>query len=169
MTEPTRPEPHVPYGHETAPPRPAGSGREGGGEGGAALRGALRRAVRLATLACLVAGAVTAAVAGLLVGWPGVWGALVGFAIALGFLATTALVGARTAGGDPVVVAGWVLGSWLVKVIIVGVVLFALRDATFYDPVALFVGIVVGMVCTLFAEFKALTSARIPYVDTSGR
>lgn len=171
MSEPARPDhgddARVPYG--TAPSaRPTGA-PAGGGEGGAALRQALRRAVRLATFVCLVAGALTAAVAGLLVGWPGVWGALVGFAIALGFLATTALVGARTAGGDPVVVAGWVLGSWLVKVVIVGVVLVALRDATFYDPVALFVGIVVGMVCTLFAEFRALTGARIPYVDTSGR
>lgn len=157
--------PDIPYG---AGPAPVRTGSDGG-EAGAALRAALRRAVRLATLVCLVAAAVTAAAAWLLVGLPGVWGALLGFAIALAFLATTAVVGARTAGGDPVVVAGWVLGSWLVKVLVVGAVLFALRDATFYDPVALFVGIVVGMVCTLFAEFRALTTARIPYVDTSGR
>lgn len=157
----------VPYASPTS--APVAPGAAGVGEGGVALRRALRRAVVLATGVCLVAGAVTAAVAGLLVGWPGVWGALVGFAIALAFLATTALVGARTAGGDPVVVAGWVLGSWLVKVVVVGVVLFALRGADFYDPVSLFVGIVVGMVCTLFAEARALTSARIPYVDTSGR
>lgn len=162
--------PDVPYGDAPrgGPPAPGTAGTDGG-EAGAALRGALRSAVRLATLVCLAAAAVTAVVAYLLVGLPGVWGALLGFAIALVFLATTALVGARTAGGDPVVVAGWVLGSWLVKVVVVGLVLFALRDATFYDPVALFVGIVVGMVCTLFAEFRALTSARIPYVDTSGR
>lgn len=174
--DPADPAPHaapdgqdsrVPYGSPTS--TPVAPGAAGVGEGGVALRKALRRAVVLATGVCLVAGALTAAVAGLLVGWPGVWGAVVGFAIALAFLATTALVGARTAGGDPVVVAGWVLGSWLVKVVVVGVVLFALRGADFYDPVALFVGIVVGMVCTLFAEFRALTTARIPYVDTSGR
>lgn len=157
--------PDVPYSRTPAPARAAGTG----GEAGAALRTALRRAVRLAGMVCLAAAAVTAAAAFLLVGTPGVWGALLGFAISLVFLATTALVGARTAGGDPVVVAGWVLGSWLVKVLVVGAVLFVLRDATFYDPVALFVGIVVGMVCTLFAEFRALTTARIPYVDTSGR
>ena len=162
--------PDIPYASATARSgAPGGVGGGTGGEAGAALRAALRRAVRLATLVCLVAAAVTAGVAFLLVGMPGVWGALVGFAIALAFLATTALVGARTAGGDPVVVAGWVLGSWLVKALLVGAVLFALRDATFYDPVALFAGIVVGMVCTLFAEFRALTTARIPYVDTSGR
>ncbi|MFC7163192.1 hypothetical protein ACFQL5_12925 [Aquipuribacter hungaricus] len=172
----------TPYGEQT--PAAGGTGTAGStgrggpgaparqpgvGEAGAALRAALRRAVATAALACGVAALVTAVVAFLLVGWPGVWGALIGFAVSLAFLATTALVGARTAGGDPVVVAGWVLGSWLVKVIVVGVVLFLLRDADFYDPVALFVGIVVGMVCTLFAEFRALTSARIPYVDTSGR
>ena len=134
-----------------------------------AVRAALRRAVRLAAVVCLVAAVLTAVVAYLLVGLPGVWGALVGFALALGFLATTAVVGSRTAGGDPVVVAGWMLGSWLVKVVVVGVVLFALRDATFYDPVALFVGVVVGIVCTLGAETRAVTAARIPYVDTSGR
>lgn len=160
-------QPDVPYGPGGAGPAAQQPGT--GGEAGAALRAALRRAVRLAVLVCLVAAVVTAVVAYLLVGVPGVWGALVGFAVSLGFLATTALVGARTAGGDPVVVAGWVLGSWLVKVVVVGVVLFALRDATFYDPVALFVGIVVGMVCTLGAEFRAVTTARIPYVDTSGR
>ncbi len=160
MTDPT---PDVP---DAAGPS---HGAPEGGEAGRALRAALRRAVRTATVVCLAAAAVTAVVAYLLVGAAGVWGALLGFALALVFLATTAAVGARTAGGDPVVVAGWVLGSWLVKVVVVGVVLFTLRDATFYDPVALFVGIVIGMVCTLGAEFRALTAARIPYVDTSGR
>ncbi|WP_380168820.1 hypothetical protein [Jannaschia sp. R86511] len=164
-TGPTGAGPAVPYG---APEASTAAPHEVG-EGGLALRAALRRAVRLAALVCLVAGVVTAVVAGLLVGLPGVWGALLGFAIALAFLATTALVGARTAGGDPVVVAGWVLGSWLVKVVVVGVALFVLHDMTFYDPVSLFVGIVVGMLCTLYAEFRALTSARIPYVDTSAR
>ncbi len=164
----------VPYGETTGtpvPPRPGepGRGSPHGGEGAMALREALRSAVRLAALVCLGAAVLTAVAAYLLVGLPGVWGALLGYAIALGFLATTSLVGARTAGGDPVVVAGWVLGSWLVKVVVVGVVLFVLDDMTFYDPVALFVGVVVGMVCTLFAEYRALTSARIPYVDTSGR
>lgn len=161
-------EPDMPYAPSVGT-GPAASPQQPIGEGASALRAALRRAVRLAALVCLAAGLVTAVVAGLLVGWPGVWGALVGFAIALSFLATTSLVGARTAGGDPVVVAGWVLGSWLVKVVVVGLVLVALRDMTFYDPVALFVGIVVGMVSTLWAEYRALTSARIPYVDTSGR
>jgi hypothetical protein len=158
-------DPDVPYAPDPADP-PA---RAEVGEGGLALRAALRRAVRLAVLVCGVAALVSAVVAGLLVGAPGVWGALVGFAIALAFLATTAVVGARTAGGDPVVVAGWVLGSWLVKVVVVGLVLWGLSGLDFYDPVALFVGIVVGMLATLFAEYRALTSARIPYVDTSGR
>lgn len=139
------------------------------GEGGTALRRAMARAVRLAVVVCLVAGGVTALVAGLIVGWSGVWGALVGLAIALAFLVTTAVVGARTAGGDPIVVASWLLGSWLVKVVVVGLVLVALRDADFYDPVALFVGIVVGMLSTLWAEYRSLTAARVPYVDTSGR
>ncbi|MFC5380546.1 hypothetical protein [Aquipuribacter nitratireducens] len=147
-----------PYADPDGPaPRPVG-------EGGLALRAALRRAVRLAALVCAAAAAVTAAVAGLLVGAPGVWGALIGFAVALAFLGTTALVGARVAGGDPVVVAGWVLGSWLVKVVVVGLVLWGLRGLDFYDPVALFVGIVVGMVATLYAEYRALTTARVPYV-----
>jgi len=173
-TGPSSTGPSTPYGSTEPSSAPAAGADEVAGpgevgEGGLALRAALRQAVRLAALVCLAAGLVTAVVAGLLVGQPGVWGALLGFAIALAFLATTALVGARTAGGDPVVVAGWVLGSWLVKVVVVGVALFVLNDMTFYDPVSLFVGIVVGMVCTLYAEFRALTSARIPYVDTSGR
>lgn len=163
--------PDTPYG--TAPAAPAGGQGSGaprlGTEGSDALRGALRRAVRVSAVICLAAAAVTSVVAFLLVGAPGVWGAVVGYAIAFVFLGTTAVVGARTAGGDPVVVAGWVLGSWLVKVVVVGVALFLLRDATFYDPVAMFVGIVVGMVITLVAEYSALTRARVPYVDTSGR
>lgn len=166
-SEPTTPGPAIPYG--SPEPSPAPRRPEEVGEGGLALRAALARAVRLAVLVCLGAGLVTAVVAGLAVGLPGVWGALLGFAIALAFLATTALVGARTAGGDPVVVAGWLLGSWLVKVVVVGVALYVLADMSFYDPVSLFVGIVVGMVCTLYAEFRALTSAQIPHVDTSGR
>ena len=142
---------------------------EGTGPAAVALRSALLRATRTATLLCLVAALVTAGVAYAVVGSPGVWGAVIGYALALTFLATTTLVGSRTAGGDPVRVAAVVLGSWLVKVLVVGVVLYALRDATFYDPVALFVGIVVGMVITLWVEYRTLTAAQIPYVDTSGR
>ena len=142
---------------------------EGAGEAALALRAALLRATRTAALLCLVAAVVTAAVAYAVVGVAGVWGAVVGYALALAFLGTTTLVGARTAGGDPVRVAAVVLGSWLLKVLVVGVTLYALRDATFYDPVALFAGIVVGMVITLWVEYRTLTGAQIPYVDTSGR
>lgn len=138
-------------------------------ESAVALRAALLRATRNAALLCLVAAMVTAGIAYLVVGTAGVWGAVVGYALAFAFLATTTLVGSRTAGGDPVRVATAVLGSWLVKVLIVGGVLYALREATFYDPVTLFVGIVIGMVITLWVEYRALTAARIPYVDTSGR
>lgn len=160
--DPTPPDEHAPHGRE---PGLLASGPPGGGEGGEALRQALRRAVRLATVVCLLAGALTAAVAGLLVGWPGVWGAVVGVGIALAFLVTTALVGARVAGGDPLLVAGAILGSWLVKVVLLVVVLVALRGQDFYDPVALFAGVVVGMLLTLWAEYRALTSARVPYVE----
>lgn len=138
-------------------------------EGVVTLRAALLRATRNAALLSLAAAIVTAGIAYLVVGTTGVWGAVIGYALAFAFLATTTLVGSRTAGDDPVRVAAFVLGSWLVKVLIVGGVLYALRGATFYDPVTLFVGIVVGMVITLWVEYRALTSARIPYVDTSGR
>ena len=155
-----------PYRREDPQRRPAA---EGTGPAAAALRAALLRATRTAALLCLVAAVVTAGVAYAVVGLPGVWGTVVGYGLALAFLATTTLVGSRTAGGDPVRVAGAVLGSWLVKVVVVGVVLYLLRDATFYDPVALFAGIVVGMVITLWVEYRTLTAAQIPYVDTSGR
>lgn len=160
-------DPDLPYGqvHPTADPGRPRLGHEGSD----ALRTALRRAVLLSLLACLGAAVVISVVAFLLVGWPGVWGAVLGLAVSLVFLGTTAAVGARTAGGDPVIVAGWVLGSWLVKIVVVGVALFLLKDATFYDPVALFAGIVVGMLITLGAEYRGLTGARVPYVDTSGR
>lgn len=170
MTDQPGGDPAIPYGAPAGPARPADQPLiGGGGEGGAALRAALRKASRTAFVVCLVAGVVTAVVAGLLVGWPGVWGAVVGVGIALAFLATTVLVGARVAGGDPLVVAGAILGSWLVKVVLLIVVLAVLRGQDFYDPAALFAGIVVGMVLTLWAEYRALTSARVPYVEPRGQ
>ncbi len=140
-----------------------------GAESVAALREALGRTVRLAAVVCLLAGLATAVVAGLLAGWPGVWGGVIGVAISFFFLATTAFVASRVVGGDPLVMAAVILGSWLIKVVVLMAVILALRDAAFVDTWALIAGIGVGVLITLWAEVRELTAVRVPYADTSGR
>ncbi|WP_418276268.1 hypothetical protein ACNHYB_15550 [Isoptericola jiangsuensis] len=128
-------------------------------------RAMLRRAM-LSTL-LLVGGLV---VLGCAVGWfvagvQGVWGALLGAALAAFFCATTIWSMQRTIGRPPTTMAAVVMGAWLAKVVVLVVVLALLRGADFYDPYVLFVVLALGAVGSALLDYQAVRGARIPYVQ----
>ena len=134
-----------------------------------ALRVALRRGVVTALVLVGLACAVLATVATVVDGTPGLWGAVVGTAVAAGFLLITAIVGLATVGRDPLVMATALLGSWLVKAVLAIGALFAVRAADGIEDLWVGIGILVGVVATLTAQSRALLTARVPYVDTTSR
>jgi hypothetical protein len=130
-----------------------------------ALVAPMRRMLRVGTIAALVALPASALVGWLLGGAPGAWGALIGMGLAVAFFGVTVAVALATARMDPTRLGIWVLGSWLVKMVLLIVVLALLRDADFYSRPALFAALLVGTAGSLLLEARIVTSTRVPYVE----
>ena len=118
-----------------------------------------------------IAIAIVGSVVGALVNeLPGLHSALIGAGMGFVFLAVTAasiLLADRLTRGDllsPVFFAV-VLGAWLLKFVLFLVLVFTLREATFLDPVVLFVTLVIAVLGTLVTDLVAVSRGRVPYVS----
>nr|WP_240933665.1 hypothetical protein [Cellulomonas sp. IC4_254] len=118
----------------------------------------------------LVAGVT---VVGVLVGWlvaglPGVWGALIGAAIALVFSGTTTLSMLKTDTAAPGRMMAVIMGTWLGKLVVVIVVLAVLRGMDFYDRYVLAVVVAVAVIGSALLDYRAVSRGRVPYVSPTG-
>jgi hypothetical protein len=98
-------------------------------------------------------------------GTNGLVSALIGAAIAFLFSIMTILsvfIGSKL---DLTGFYAVVLGGWLVKIVIFGFILVALRGASFIDGPVLFATVVVTIIGTLAVDSFAALRARIPAVD----
>ncbi|WP_129790100.1 hypothetical protein [Promicromonospora panici] len=136
---------------------------------GAAERAVLRTALRDGLI--LVAGlAVLGSLVGLLVaGLPGLWGGLIGAALAAFFCGTTVWSMLYTVGKGATVMGAVVMGSWLAKMVVLIVALVVLTQFDFYDRVVLFVVLLIGAVGSALLDYRAVRNGRITYVEADGR
>ncbi|MHA7134623.1 hypothetical protein [Oerskovia turbata] len=168
MTTPTSPtsgEPTPPAPLEAATTTGATASQASADAVGDAVSAVFSRALR-DTLVLL--GGLTVLGVGLgalLAGVAGVWGALMGVAIALVFSGTTIVAMARTARSTPTTTAAVVLGSWLVKIVLLGIVLAVLRNYEFYDRIVFAVVLLVGVIGSALLDYRAVDRGRIPYVS----
>jgi hypothetical protein len=119
--------------------------------------------------------AVAVAVIGGIVGWlvagaPGLFGGLLGAALAAVFLGLTAvsiLVGGRAAGGDLTspVFFGVVLGTWVIKILLFVVLAFWLRAQSWLDGTVFFVVVIIAVIGSLVLDLLAFIRTRVPYVS----
>lgn len=127
--------------------------------------GAVLREVVIFVLALTVVGSVV----GFLVrGTEGLWGALIGSAIAALFTLTTAVIMYVTADKPMHVTTASATGAWIAKMIVLVIVLAVLRDLEFYDKIVLFVVLTLAILGSLVVEMRGLAAARIPHVDPGG-
>lgn len=141
------------------------AGRPSASAAEAVFRRALRDVlVLLAVL--LVLGLV---VGGLAAGLPGVWGALIGWGLAVVFSTTTIVAMIRTVRSSPAAMAGVVMGTWLAKVLVVVVVLAVLRPLDFYSAPVLGALLAVAVVGSAVLDYRAVTLGRVPYVEPDRR
>ncbi|HEY0118321.1 MAG TPA: hypothetical protein VGC04_06055 [Cellulomonas sp.] len=134
-------------------------------ESGSAAEAVFRRALRDVAIllgALLVLGLV---VGGLVAGLPGVWGALIGWGLAVVFSTTTIVAMVRTSRSSPAAMAGVVMGSWLAKVLVVVLVLGLLRPLDFYSAPVLGGVLVIGVIGSALLDYRAVTLGRVPYVE----
>ena len=130
------------------------------------LRRALVYGAGLSFAIVIIGSVIGALVAGL----PGTLSALIGAGMGFVFLGLTAasiLLADRVTGSDLLSPAyfGIVIGAWMLKFIVFIALVFALRDATFVDPVVLFVTLVAAVISGLISDMVAVTRSRVPYVS----
>src|SRR5690554_3806780 len=110
--------------------------------------------------------AVVGSVIGFLVaGGSGVASALVGTALAVVFLAITALSILLASRYSITVFFGIVMGAWLLKFVLFLVIVFLLKDLPWVHTVVLFLSIVAGVVGTLVVDVVVIARSRMPYVS----
>jgi ATP synthase protein I len=123
------------------------------------------RIARGAALATLAVAPVVLVAAGLLAGPKGLVGAALGTALAAGFFVVTVVVVTAAARIRPDFVLPAALGAYVLKIVALGVGLWALRDTTAFSRPAFAVATVVGACTYLLAEVQLAGRAHIPYVD----
>lgn len=133
--------------------------------GSAAVAKLMRRVLKFALLALAVT-PLLAGLVGAVAGSAAGWGSGLGLALPAAFFGATALVAWLTAPKSPTAMAGIVLGSWLVKIVVIIAVLFWLRGQDFYDRGWFLGAFGFGVVALLAAEFLTLQRARIPYFES---
>jgi hypothetical protein len=117
-------------------------------------------------LLALAAFVPVAAVLGLLLGGrQGLTGALLGSLVPAAVLLLT--WGAAEAGArrSATTFAGLLMGSYLVKLVVVAALLAVLRDVAGSSRTALGLAAVGGLMLALVVEARVITSTRAPYVD----
>jgi ABC-type uncharacterized transport system permease subunit len=95
----------------------------------------------------------------------GLWGALLAGLLAGSFFALTAAVAALTANLDLQLLGFAVLGSWLLKIVVLLGALFWLRGQDFYDRPIFFITLLLETFVLLVLEAVLVTRAPVPYVE----
>jgi hypothetical protein len=131
----------------------------------AAAANAFRRALRDMLW---MLGALT--VVGVGVGWAvagveGIWGALIGVALALVFSGTTVISVLRTVNTTPAHTTAVIMGAWLGKIVVVFVALAVLAQFDFYNRMVLGLVLFAGVLGSAILDVRAVQRGRIPYVE----
>lgn len=124
----------------------------------------LKRALRISGIALSVIAVVSLMLWGYLRDLSGIWGALIGLAIAGSFMLMTVVVTLMTSNSSPATTMAVVLGSWLAKIAVVLVVMLVIKDMDFYDKTALATTIILSLVVLLAAETWSVTKAQQTYI-----
>ena len=130
----------------------------------------LRRALVYGAGTSFAIAIIGSVVGALVAGLPGMLSALIGAGmgfVCLGLTAASSLLADRVTGSDLLSPAyfGIVIGAWMLKFIVFIALVFALRDATFVEPVVLFITLVAAVIGGLITDMVAVTRSRVPYVS----
>jgi hypothetical protein len=100
-------------------------------------------------------------------GTPGLWAGVLGALVPLAFFGVTVAIALLSARMSTTALGAVVLGSWLLKMVLLIAVLVALRGSDFYDRTVFGVVLLVGTIGALTLEALVVTRTRVPYVDGS--
>ena len=126
------------------------------------------RIVRGAVLATALVTPVALAVAWLAQGRPGVLGAAFGLILAAAFFSVTVVAVGAAGRIAPDLMLPVALIVFALKMMVVGLLLFLLRDVTAFDHAAFALAVVLGACTYMAAEMRLALRSRVPYVVTDG-
>jgi ATP synthase protein I len=124
------------------------------------------RMARGAALATAAAAPVALALAWWAAGSKGVLGAAFGLALAIAFFSATLLAVGAAGRVQPELMLPAAVLTFTFKMVVIGLLLFLLRDTTAFDREAFALALVAGTVIYLAAEIRFAMRAKIPYVVT---
>jgi ATP synthase protein I len=125
--------------------------------------------VRMARGAALATAAVAPVALGLAwwaAGSKGLLGAAFGLLLAVAFFSATLLAVGAAGRVQPELMLPAAVLTFAFKMIVIGLLLFLLRDTTAFDKEAFALSLVAGTVVYLAAEIRFAMRAKIPYVVT---
>ncbi|WP_420110698.1 hypothetical protein [Pseudactinotalea sp.] len=127
---------------------------------------ALFRTIQRRLLLLSVAVTVLGAGIGYLVAQtPGLWGALIAAGLGLVFTFTTVATLRFLVGRGPELLQIALIGSWLLKMVLVVVLMLWLRSQDFYHRGVFFVTLAVVVISAIVVEIGTVATARIPAVE----
>jgi ATP synthase protein I len=121
--------------------------------------------LRGAAIPTVVVGAGLVIVFSVLSGWPGFLGAVLGLAVVVAFFSISWYVISTASAKGPAVMMGAAFGTYLVKVVLLGILLVSFRDTDAFDFQAFAWTILVGVICWTGFQVRAFMRQRILYVD----
>ncbi len=127
------------------------------------------KAARTGLLAALAFVPVAALAGLLLAGQRGALGAALGCLVPASVLLLTWGAAELAAKRSATAFAGLLMGSYLVKLVVVGLLLALLRQVDGASRTALGIAAVVGLLLALVVEARVISSTRAPYVEPAPR
>jgi ATP synthase protein I len=124
------------------------------------------RMARGAALATAAAAPVALGLAWWAAGSKGLLGAALGLLLAVAFFSATLLAVGAAGRVQPELMLPAAVLTFAVKMVVIGLLLFLLRDTTAFDKEAFALSLVAGTVVYLAAEIRFAMRAKIPYVVT---
>jgi len=121
--------------------------------------------VRGAAVPTLAVGVLLAVIFGVRSGLDGVIGAGLGTVLVIIFFGLSWLVIGRASQSGPTAMMGAAFGTYIVKIVLLGILLATLRDTTAFDFQAFAWGVLVGTIVFMAFEVRAFLRQRILYVD----
>ena len=123
------------------------------------------RILRAAGLPAAAVGAVLIAICSAVAGLKGFYGSALGVLIAGAFFGVTLVVLGRVAKKHPMVFMNAAMATYLGKIIVLGVLLVLLMDATAFDTKAFGWSILVSALVWSAAEIRAFSKLKVFYVE----
>lgn len=152
----------------TTPAAPAGATTSGApGDAAAPVRAVFRRALRDMLVLVAVLAVVGVGVGAAVAGTPGVWGALIGVAVALVFSGTTVVSMLMTADSSVTTTGAVILGAWVAKMVLLIALFAVLDDQDFYHRGVLVAVVLAGVLGSAALDHRAVVRGRVPYTQPS--